>query len=258
MALHIGQKRNIDYSESSFQTDITSSTTWSDVIHSRNIFGQTENWNYSLSYFEDCGFVLNSNFSSSKIYYFTLALERQENEIVFDIKLQNGINGYKEGDPYQILKKCTLNVKIDDELNPNNGKYDYYDLVFVPNRNDFNTLVLCINRDANDILDQPKKINGLYNYHLYSLTNLIDPSHQKYWKKMGIQSRPGSLIVVNKEPIRIGRSGIYELNNGTKITSLMIASGWTTDETGQSIDASVDPFLIDYVYQTNESGGYTV
>ena len=37
------------------------------------------------------------------------------------------------------------------------------------------------------------------------------------WLKFGYQCRPGSLIVVNKQPIRLGRSGIYEINNGTLI-----------------------------------------
>ena len=61
------------------------------------------------------------------------------------------------------------------------------------------------------------------------------------WKKFGFQSRPGTLIVVNGEPIRVGRSGIYEINNGTKIKSFMIAAP------GRKIDA----FLLDYLYEEN-------
>ena len=61
------------------------------------------------------------------------------------------------------------------------------------------------------------------------------------WKKFGFQSRPGTLIVVNGEPIRVGRSGIYEINNGTKIKSFMIAAP------GRNIDA----FLLDYLYEEN-------
>lgn len=61
------------------------------------------------------------------------------------------------------------------------------------------------------------------------------------WKKFGFQSRPGTLIVVNGEPIRVGRSGIYEINNGTKIKSFMVAAP------GRNIDA----FLLDYLYEEN-------
>ena len=59
---------------------------------------------------------------------------------------------------------------------------------------------------------------------------------------MGVQARPGTLIVVNKEPIRIGRSGIYELNNGTKITSFMLTPSDNTE----------DSFLVDYIYENEQ------
>ena len=63
------------------------------------------------------------------------------------------------------------------------------------------------------------------------------------WKKFGIQARPGTLIVVNKQPIYIGRSGIYQLNNGTDITSFMITApgGYDNDK--------IDAFLLDYMYE---------
>lgn len=257
MALQIGQKRNIDYQSSGqdFINDLTSLTYWDNHIHSRNIFGDTGDYDYTYNYFQDCGFRLNTGtFSSSEVYYLILQLKRQEQEIIFDIKLQKDDDCSIES-PYQNLKKCSLNKKVSS-----NDEYDYYDLVFTPDRaNIYNTIVFCINRQAIDILNSngpgntplPRKLvpedaqlEDDYNYSFYSLNNLINSSQEKYWKKIGVQSRPGSLIVINKEPIRIGRSGIYELNNGTKISSFMIASGWDANE-------KVDPFLVDYVYQKN-------
>lgn len=82
-----------------------------------------------------------------------------------------------------------------------------------------------------------------------SLNNILSLSKaEKYWIKMGYQSRPGNLIVVNGEPIRVGRSGIYELNNGTKIESFMIASP------NGSENEKIDAFLLDYAY-TEIKGG---
>lgn len=75
------------------------------------------------------------------------------------------------------------------------------------------------------------------------ILNNIIPSEQKKWLKFGYQSRPGSLIVVNRQPIRVGRSGIYEINNGTLITSFMIASP------NGSVDNNIDAFLLDYAYE---------
>lgn len=75
------------------------------------------------------------------------------------------------------------------------------------------------------------------------LNNILPLSKaSEYWIKLGYQSRPGSLIVVNKEPIRVGRSGIYELNNGTKIENFMIASP------NGSNNEKIDAFLLDYAY----------
>lgn len=87
---------------------------------------------------------------------------------------------------------------------------------------------------------------------LCKLINIVDDeksnsgSKSKIWLKMGYQSRPGSLIVVNQEPIRVGRSGIFELNNGMKIESFMIASPGGA----KAGNANIDAFLLDYAYQT--------
>ena len=73
------------------------------------------------------------------------------------------------------------------------------------------------------------------------LNNLV--SEKGGWLKFGYQCRPGALIVVNGEPIRVGRSGIYEINNGTIIQSFMIANpgGWQ--------NSKIDAFLLDYAYK---------
>lgn len=81
---------------------------------------------------------------------------------------------------------------------------------------------------------------------LVNLVNLSEISkNTTQWLKIGYQSRPGSLIVVNHQPIRVGRSGIYEINNGLKISSFMIGSSNT--------EGQVDPFLLDYAYSSTSS-----
>ena len=84
------------------------------------------------------------------------------------------------------------------------------------------------------------------------LINIVDNdksrsgSRSNTWLKLGYQSIPGSLIVINQQPIRVGRSGIFKLNNGMKIKSFMIASS------GGALagNANIDAFLLDYAYQT--------
>ena len=75
-----------------------------------------------------------------------------------------------------------------------------------------------------------------------TLVNLVNQTSG--WTKIGYQCRPGSLVVVNGEPIRLGRSGIYEINNGTIINSFMIASPRGSN------NKYIDAFLLDYAYKS--------
>ena len=54
--------------------------------------------------------------------------------------------------------------------------------------------------------------------------------------KVGIQGRSGLLMCINREQIRIGKSGVYEINNGMKISSLGF------------IPTQNDFFLVDFEY----------
>lgn len=80
------------------------------------------------------------------------------------------------------------------------------------------------------------------------LTNIassgVSGSNTLPWLKMGYQGRPGSLIVVNGEPIRIGSSGIYEVNNGISINSIMIPTLRGVED--------IDAFLLDFAYEKED------
>lgn len=66
--------------------------------------------------------------------------------------------------------------------------------------------------------------------------------------KIGIQGPPGLLMCINGEAIRIGPSGIYEINNGYKVTFL----GFIVRESRQRKDRDgvpdYDYFIMDYQY----------
>lgn len=90
--------------------------------------------------------------------------------------------------------------------------------------------------------------SGQLNGQCSILKDIIDfDEGTKPWTKIGYQCRPGSLIVVNNEPIRIGRSGIFEINNGIKINSFKIAAPGGTDA------KKIDAFLLDYAYTKTQS-----
>lgn len=54
--------------------------------------------------------------------------------------------------------------------------------------------------------------------------------------KLGIQSSPGTIVLVNHKTIKIGKTGIYELDEVVNITSLIFPNG-ADEET-----------LVDFVY----------
>ena len=100
------------------------------------------------------------------------------------------------------------------------------------------------------VFSNPRLIIGGQNEKqaiLSELNNII-PSGHNYWKKFGFQTRPGALIAVNKEPIRVGRSGIFEINNGIKITNFMIAPSADYIEN----EGRIDHFLLDYIAAIEE------
>ena len=57
--------------------------------------------------------------------------------------------------------------------------------------------------------------------------------------KIGVQSRPGTLLCINREAIRIGRSGTYEINNGMKINVIGVAAP----------NEEIPDFILDYAWE---------
>lgn len=74
------------------------------------------------------------------------------------------------------------------------------------------------------------------------LNNIFEGKGVTPLSKIGYQARPGSIIVVNNEPIRVGRSGIFEINSGIEINSVKIAAPNGVDP------KNLDAFLLDYAY----------
>lgn len=173
--------------------------------------------------------------------------------------------GDETDDDAQQIGTCTVLKTSEDNSTFTNPQYMNFSFVFTP-KEDFDNLVFKVQRNRYDVLNQNQRnwlILDILNTNditqkerlvagtiftcntLTILNNLVPDSiigqSSKEWLKFGFQGRPGSLIVVNGQPIRVGRSGIYELNNGLKITKFMIA--------GSTIDA----FLLDYAYETSST-----
>ena len=114
------------------------------------------------------------------------------------------------------------------------------------NAEDITTLKIPNKRIFVDYNDTDNLDTVLAKGQVCELNNLLNYSNSSNWLKLGYQSRPGNLIVINKQPIRVGRSGIFEINNGMVIDSFMIAAPGGAYPGAANIDA----FLLDYAYQS--------
>lgn len=103
-----------------------------------------------------------------------------------------------------------------------------YEIIFTPNDNVYNSIAfektLTSFTDSalksTIAIDKTADKDGLVNVKLEKLVNVIDnlkalfqDSSLKYITKMGLQSAPGFLFSINGEEMRVGKSGVYEIDN---------------------------------------------
>ena len=275
MAYLVGQLRKINEGQQTYMKPITVEST---TINSPNTF-ELNNQGQNNNDFTD--FALKGNFQFGKVYYLRFRVHKIP-QYFYSGRLSSLINDFEAAD---ILSVNLILKNIDqDEENIGNftvpkavwnqkSQYVSYSFVFTPSKN-YDTLGFRVNRVSYDAIyassntartwltDDPTDVTmkqretrdgkkdistqgpRIEINELCELQNIVTEANG--WNKFGFQSRPGSLIVVNKQPIRVGRSGIYQINNGTKITSFMIASP------GGSVNNKIDAFLLDYAYSTEE------
>lgn len=276
MALRIGQKRNIDaQSSSSYMTSIKNDFTAS-TVQSLNPFVDDFADESSNSYFSDYCLKKNNNsyLSVGAVYYLVLKIKKpiqhdqvkdnlyyidseggghSYDEISFSLLLQEN-DYYEDKDDDHPVQKISVQPYHLGKSTTQDNAYFYLDVVFTPLIDTYNSIVLKMNRNYYDAIKEERKYfldggvqegTSPVEYQIYTLLNIM--GNESYWTKMGIQTRPGTLIIINKEPIRVGRSGIYELNNGTKITSFMMAAPPSMD--GSESNPEINPYLLDYIYE---------
>ena len=148
-----------------------------------------------------------------------------------------------------------FNARIENDFNPRRFRVkltndtssliigDYSDvfsrsieIVFQPNGT-YNRVEFELIRNASDYDSSPANL-VIENVQLILVNNLLDSLiNSDTIIKLGVQSRPGFLMVIDGEAIKVGRTGIYQLHEGVSIRYFGIVV--TSDE---------DKFIIDYKY----------
>jgi len=130
----------------------------------------------------------------------------------------------------------------------NTNDYSTFELVLSPNDNHtYNQIYFELNRELVDynmkhedntygrvIKITIDRLDEIYNVIDYLQTSI---DNKNTLKQIGVQGPPGLLMSINGEAIRIGRSGLYEINNGIN-----------TNFIGFIIENNEKYFILDYQY----------
>ena len=210
-------------------------------------------------------FAMGYNFESGKTYYLRFTAKRKEvdsmsynpeDSVKFNLILYTA-DGGESGDHAQEKTQTIARDLILDPYVPEgyNKKWKSFTIVFTPNES-YKFLSFKVNRIGYDYLQYPnyrtpfiydnKPATGDNTLNFtdggdFAIINNILPTNT-IADKIGIQSDPGALFCVNREPIYLGRSGVYEINNGTKISFMGVAAPNGDDNT------NIQDFIFDYAY----------
>lgn len=182
----------------------------------------------------------NESGSSIKSYYIKIKFYKQsESDQTITIKL---VSSNKQEDNEQIVETINISKGPEDE-------YVIYETVLKPNQ-DYNEIQFILARKIEeDYLVPSGSIDGYPIYgremdieieKLQEINNLItalNVSSTGKLKQIGVQSAPGFLMSIDGEPVRVGRTGMYEINYGVSISYL-----------GFIINDDKTQFLLDYQY----------
>ena len=152
----------------------------------------------------------------AKNYYIRFRIYKKANPQTFIIKL---INTNKQTDNIQNLRTIIVDAGRETE-------YNTYEIVIPPNNN-YNQIKFELQRELEDY--NKKNSDGTYGrickievIRLDEIYNVIDYLttiiNKSALLQIGVQSAPGLLMCINGEEIRVGRSGLYEILNGYKVT----------------------------------------
>lgn len=185
-----------------------------------------------ITAFQDaCGNLSGDNIlDSQNSYYLRFGVQRRsDSEQKFQLKLRNTS---VEEDNEQLIQEFTLS---------RGSGTTYFEVLISPNAT-YDQIFWELQRKVIDYQienpdDTPGRkmvitVNNGYFTKLINVVNVLRSTYPNlgYLSKIGVQGPPSLLMCINREPIRIGNSGIYEINNGIiHITSISFVPQSTSD-----------------------------
>ena len=185
--------------------------------------------NEVVSFYNKYGILSGNNIVNNlNCYYLNFTVKRRsDSEQRFYLKLQN-------------TNSTEDNEQLIDEFKVSKGNgTETLDIIISPNAT-YDRFVWELQRTALDyrMLNADGTYGRIMDVSINTYSQLIDVIAEKLksdysnlesLKKIGIQGPPSLLMCINREQIRIGRNGIYEINNGININSISFVPKNTTD-----------------------------
>lgn len=195
-----------------------------------------------LLFYNACGNLSGDNvMNSQNCYYLRFGVkQRSDSEQAFYLKIRN-------------VSETEDNEQLIDEFKVTRGTGTvYFEVILSPNAT-YNQILWELQRTALDyrMLNADDTYGRVMNVVDYTYTRLIDVltalkstyTSMEYLTKIGIQGPPSLLMCINREQIRIGKTGIYEINNGINITSISFVP-----KTSTLSSDGLDYFIMDFEY----------
>ena len=195
-----------------------------------------------ILFYNACGNLSGDNvMNSQNCYYLRFGVkQRSDSEQAFYLKIRN-------------VSETEDNEQLIDEFKVARGTGTvYFEVILSPNAT-YDQVLWELRRTTLDynMLNADDTVGRVINIVDYTYTRLIDVlttlkstyAGMEYLTKIGIQGPPSLLMCINREQIRIGKTGIYEINNGINITSISFVP-----KTSTLSSDGLDYFIMDFEY----------
>ncbi len=192
-------------------------------------------------FYNICGNLSGENIMNNQnSYYLQFSVQkREDSEQIFYLKLKNNT-------------EFEDNEQLIEEYKVERGTgLVYFETIISPNST-YNQILWELQRTTLDYRLSSGRIIKIKNYTYTKLIDIFTALKStypqiKYLTKIGIQGPPSLLMCINREQIRLGKTGVYEINNGINITSISFVPKPSTI----SFDG-LDYFIMDFEYQVKE------
>lgn len=198
-----------------------------------------------IIFYNICGNLSDNSsiMNNQNCYYLRFGVkQRVDSEQSFYLKLRN-VSEEQQDDNEQLIQEFKVN---------SGTGITYFEVIISPNAT-YNQVLWELQRTRLDysIENVDGTAGRIMNVIVESYTQLVDVlsflkntySNLQYLTKIGIQGPPSLLMCINREQIRLGKTGIYEINNGMRITSI----SFVPKNSISSFDG-LDYFIMDFEY----------